>query len=59
MITHVPTPTVLLENGSMVHDSNKRRQKQSDRANNPLFWLEIVLWLHEFNQTETLQRVKN
>ena len=32
IISHADPPTVLLENGSMVHDSNKRGQKRSDHA---------------------------
>ena len=32
IIPRANPPTVLLENGSMVHDSNERGQKRSDRG---------------------------
>ena len=44
-------PTVLLENGSMVHDSNKRGQKRSDCAEEPLENCSMTSWIKPNSNT--------
>ena len=53
IISRANPPTVLLENGSMVHDSNKRGRKRSDRADDrdPLENCSMASWIKPNSNT--------